>query len=52
MHGPRDVGPTQTGQTVMDFVLGKLPGIVPATFAFRPDLGLSARKRGIGYDER
>lgn len=34
MHGPGDVGPTQAGQTVMDFVQGKLPGIVPATFAF------------------
>jgi len=34
MHGPGDVGPTQAGQTVMDFVNGKLPGIVPATFAF------------------
>lgn len=34
MHGPGDVGPTQAGQTVMDFVNRKLPGIVPATFAF------------------
>jgi len=34
MHGPGDVGPTQAGQTVMDFVNAKLPGIVPATFAF------------------
>jgi len=34
MHGPGDVGPTQAGQTVMDFVGGKLPGIVPATFSF------------------
>jgi dihydroflavonol-4-reductase len=34
MHGPGDVGPTQAGQTAIDFFNGKLPGIVPATFAF------------------
>lgn len=34
MHGPGDVGPTQAGQTVIDFVSGKLPGVVPATFSF------------------
>jgi nucleoside-diphosphate-sugar epimerase len=34
MHGPGDVGPTQAAQTVIDFVNGKLPGIIPATFAF------------------
>lgn len=34
MHGPGDVGPTQAAQTVIDFVAGKLPGIIPATFAF------------------
>ncbi|MDX2238906.1 MAG: SDR family oxidoreductase [Hyphomonadaceae bacterium] len=34
MHGPGDVGPTSGGQTVIDFVSGQLPGIVPATFAF------------------
>src|SRR5262249_33243664 len=34
MHGPGDAGPTQAGQTVMDFVQGKLPRIVPATFSF------------------
>lgn len=34
MHGPGDIGPTQAGQTVTDFALGRLPGIVPATFAF------------------
>lgn len=34
MHGPGDIGPTQAGQTVIDFVSGKLPGVVPATFSF------------------
>jgi dihydroflavonol-4-reductase len=34
MHGPGDVGPTQAGQIVMDFVREKLPGVVPATFSF------------------
>lgn len=33
MHGPGDEGPTSGGQTVTDFVLGKVPGIVPATFS-------------------
>ena len=31
MHGPGDVGPTQAGQAVMDFVSGKLPGVIPGT---------------------
>lgn len=34
MHGPGDVGPTSAGQTVIDFVNGKLPGIVPGSVAF------------------
>lgn len=34
MHGPGDLGPTQAGQTVLDFVKGRLPGVVPATFSF------------------
>ena len=34
MHGPGDLGPTSAGQTVMDFVAGKLPGIVPGTVSF------------------
>lgn len=33
MHGPHDLGPTSAGQTVIDFVKGKLPGIVPGSFA-------------------
>jgi dihydroflavonol-4-reductase len=34
MNGPGDAGPTSAGQTVMDFVLGRLPGIVPGSVAF------------------
>lgn len=34
MHGPGDVGPTSAGQTVIEFVEGKIPGIIPATFSF------------------
>lgn len=33
MVGPGDIGPTSSGQMVMDFVNRKLPGIVPATFS-------------------
>ncbi|WP_410211735.1 SDR family oxidoreductase [Aquirhabdus sp.] len=33
MFGPGDVGPTSSGQFVMDFVKGKLPGIVPGSFS-------------------
>ena len=31
MHGPGDSGPTQAGQTTLDFVNRKLPGIPPGT---------------------
>lgn len=34
MHGPGDVGPTSAGQTVMDFMRGRLPGVLPGTFSF------------------
>lgn len=34
MHGPGDAGPTSAGQTVIDFLRGKLPGVAPATFSF------------------
>ncbi len=34
MHGPGDVGPTSAGQTVLDFVRGRLPGVVPGSFSF------------------
>lgn len=33
MFGPGDVGPTSSGQFIMDFVKGKLPGIVPGSFS-------------------
>jgi dihydroflavonol-4-reductase len=33
MVGPGDLGPTSSGQMVIDFVNGKLPGIAPATFS-------------------
>ncbi len=31
MHGPGDIGPTSAGQTVTEFLLGKLPGVPPGT---------------------
>lgn len=31
MHGPGDAGPTSAGQTVLDFVRGRLPGVIDAT---------------------
>jgi dihydroflavonol-4-reductase len=34
MFGPGDVGPTSSGQLVIDFVKARLPGIPPATWAF------------------
>lgn len=33
MHGPGDSGPTSAGQTVLDFVQRKLPGVPPGTFS-------------------
>jgi dihydroflavonol-4-reductase len=33
MHGPGDIGPTSAGQTVLDFVKRKLPGLVPGSFS-------------------
>lgn len=33
MHGPGDSAPTSAGQTVLDFMHRKLPGIVPGTFS-------------------
>ncbi|HKF49302.1 MAG TPA: SDR family oxidoreductase [Terracidiphilus sp.] len=32
MFGPGDIGPTSSGQLVLDFLHGKLPGIPPAEF--------------------
>ena len=33
MHGPGDSGPTSAGQTVLDFLSRKLPGVPPGTFS-------------------
>lgn len=33
MVGPGDIGPTSSGQMVIDFVKRRLPGVVPATFS-------------------
>ena len=33
MHGPGDSGPTSAGQTVLDFLHRKLPGIPPGSFS-------------------
>ncbi|MDO4232566.1 MAG: SDR family oxidoreductase [Lautropia sp.] len=33
MFGPGDLGPTSSGQFVLDFVQRKLPGVLPATFS-------------------
>ena len=33
MHGPGDSGPTGAGQTVLDFLKRKLPGIPPGSFS-------------------
>ncbi len=34
MWGPGDAGPTSAGQTALDFLHRRLPGIPPATFSF------------------
>jgi dihydroflavonol-4-reductase len=43
MHGPGDSGPTQAGQTTLDFVKRKLPGIPPGTVSVvdARDVGLA-----------
>jgi dihydroflavonol-4-reductase len=33
MHGPGDAGPTPAGQSVLDYMRGKLPGILPGAFS-------------------
>ena len=33
MFGPGDAGPTSSGQTMLDFIRRKLPGIVPGSFS-------------------
>lgn len=32
MHGPGDAAPTPAGQSVLDFIRGKIPGILPGAF--------------------
>jgi nucleoside-diphosphate-sugar epimerase len=32
MHGPGDAGPTPAGQSVLDYLRGRLPGILPGAF--------------------
>ena len=32
MHGPGDAGPTPAGQSVFDYLRGRLPGILPGAF--------------------
>jgi dihydroflavonol-4-reductase len=57
MVGPGDIGPTSSGQVILDFVNRKLPGIPPSTFSLvdARDVAeahwLAARKgrRGEGY---
>lgn len=33
MFGPGDIGPTASGQFVLDFMQGRLPGVLPASFS-------------------
>jgi dihydroflavonol-4-reductase len=33
MHGPGDAAPTPAGQSVLDFLKGKIPGILPGAFS-------------------
>lgn len=33
MFGPGDIGPTSSGQFLIDFMHGKLPGVLPGTFS-------------------
>ncbi|OCG20947.1 oxidoreductase [Gilliamella sp. wkB108] len=33
MYGPFDMGPTSSGQLVLDYIAGKMPGILPASFS-------------------
>jgi len=32
MHGPGDAGPTPAGQSVLDYMRGRIPGIMPGAF--------------------
>ena len=55
MVGPGDVGPTSSGQVILDFLYRKLPGIPPATFSMVDARGvaeamwLAARDLGIPF---
>jgi dihydroflavonol-4-reductase len=31
MHGPGDIGPTSAGQVTLDYMQGRLPGVIPGT---------------------
>lgn len=33
MFGPGDIGPTSSGQFIIDFLKGRLPGVVPGSFS-------------------
>jgi dihydroflavonol-4-reductase len=33
MHGPGDAAPTPAGQSVLDFLRGKIPGVLPGAFS-------------------
>lgn len=33
MHGPGDIGPTSAGQTTLDFLQAKIPGVIPGSFS-------------------
>lgn len=33
MFGPRDIGPTSSGQFILDYMQRKLPGVMPASFS-------------------
>lgn len=51
MHGPGDLGPTAAGQFTLDYLGGKLPGLMDASFAFVDardvaEASLSAAERG------
>jgi dihydroflavonol-4-reductase len=34
MHGPGDIGPTSAGQVTLDYMRGRLPGVIPGTVSF------------------
>ncbi|MDF3837909.1 SDR family oxidoreductase [Cupriavidus basilensis] len=52
MHGPRDAGPTSAGQFVLDYLQGKLPGVIDAAFSVVDArdvaaVALAASERGV-----